>query len=252
MKKKNTQLVDKAYRLTREERPLSYMLASRHSARSPLLYFDEEQGLNRPLRYARNQKTPFEDEQDGNAILEPILFEDGILHVAKTNQVLQQFLYYHPQRNYVYEEINKEQDAAEELEIVELGLDAQVMAKNLEFEKLVSVCRVLLGSGVDKKTSTELKRDILLYAKNNPIDFLDTLNDPMLDLQDDVYKFFDNGFLTFRNQSKDVYFDLPKNKKKLLTVPFGEDPYFIVASHFQSDDGVEIYKLLQRRLKKDK
>ena len=64
--------------------------------------------------------------------------------------------------------------------------------------------------------------------------------------------FFDNGFLTFRNQSKDVYFDLPKNKKKLLTVPFGEDPYFIVASHFHCYDGVEIYKLLQRRLKKSK
>lgn len=251
-KTKKQPLVDKFYKLKRDAAPLTYMLASRNSNRYPLMWFDEEQNINRPLRYAKNQKSPFEDEQDGNAILEPILFEDGILHVPKTNQVLQQFLYYHPQRNFVFEEINKEQDAAEELEIVELGLEAQVMAKNLEFDKLVSVCRVLLGSGVDKRTSTELKRDILLYAKNNPIDFLDTLNDPMLDLQDDVYKFFDNGFLTFRNQTKDVYFDLPKNKKKLLTVPFGEDPYFIVASHFQSDDGVEIYKLLQRRLKKDK
>ena len=246
------EIKDRNYFLRDKTKPLTLTIPSKHTRKHPLLWFDDEQNVNRPLRYAKNQKSPFEDEQDGNAILEPIMFEDGILFVSKTNQVLQQFLYYHPQRNFVFEEINKEQDAAEELEIVELGLEAQIMAKQLEFEKLISVCRVLLGSGVDKKTSTELKRDILLYAKNNPIDFLDTLNDPMLDLQDDVYKFFDNGFLTFRNQSKDVYFDLPKNKKKLLTVPFGEDPYFIVASHFQSDDGVEIYKLLQRRLKKSK
>ena len=102
MKTKNNELVNKAYRLTRQERPLSYMLSSRHSVRSPLLYFDEEQGINRPLRYARNQKTPFEDEQDGNAIIEPVVFEDGMLVVERENQVLQQFLHYHPAVSYTH------------------------------------------------------------------------------------------------------------------------------------------------------
>jgi len=150
----------------------------------------------------------------------------------------------------VFEEINKERDAQEELDYVEAALEAQVIAKNLEFEKLVSVARVLLGSQAEKMSSIELKRDILLYAKENPVDFLDTLNDPMLEMQDTVYQFFNKNYLTFRNGNKDVYFNLPKNKKKLLTVPFGEDPYFIVASHFQSDEGVELYKLLKSRLNK--
>jgi len=249
MKKK--QVVEaKFYKLKRDVAPLTYMLASRNSQRYPLLWFDEEKGINRPLRYARNQKSPFEDEQDGNAILEPIVFEDGVLFVPKTNQVLQKFLYYHPQRDMVFEEINKERDAQEELDYVEAALEAQVIAKNLEFEKLVSVARVLLGSQAEKMSSIELKRDILLYAKENPVDFLDTLNDPMLEMQDTVYQFFNKNYLTFRNGNKDVYFNLPKNKKKLLTVPFGEDPYFIVASHFQSDEGVELYKLLKSRLNK--
>ena len=209
--KKQNKIEAKFYKLKQEVVPLTYMLASRNSQRYPLLWFDEEKGINRPLRYARNQKSPFEDDQDGNAILEPIVFEDGLLHVPKTNQVLQKFLYYHPQRDKVFEEINKERDAR-----------------------------------------IELRRDILIYAKNNPIDFIDTLNDPMLEMQDNVYQFFNRGFLKFKNQSKDVYFNLPKNKKKLLTVPFGEDPYFIVASHFQSDEGVELYKLLMKRLESDK
>lgn len=249
MKKK--QVVEaKFYKLKRDVAPLTYMLASRNSQRYPLLWFDEEKGVNRPLRYARNQKSPFEDEQDGNAILEPIVFEDGVLFVPKTNQVLQKFLYYHPQRDMVFEEINKEKDAQEELEYVEAALEAQVIAKNLEFEKLISVARVLLGSHAEKMSSVELKRDILLYAKESPVDFLDTLNDPMLEMQDTVYQFFNKNYLAFRNGNKDVYFNLPKNKKKLLTVPFGEDPYFIVASHFQSDEGVELYKLLKSRLNK--
>ena len=152
----------------------------------------------------------------------------------------------------VFEEINKERDAAEELEYVESGLEAQILAKNLEFDKLAGALQISMGANVDKMSSIELRRDILIYAKNNPEDFINTLNDPMLEMQDTVYRFFDKAYLVFKNSSKDVYFNLPKNKKKLLTVPFGEDPYFIVASHFQSDDGIELYKLLKKRLDSDK
>ena len=64
------------------------MLASRNSRRFPLLWFDEEKGEQRALRYARNQQSPFEDEQDGNAILEPIVFEDGFLTVPKSKPII--------------------------------------------------------------------------------------------------------------------------------------------------------------------
>ena len=72
----------------------------------PLLYFDEETGINRPLRYARNQNSPFQDEQDDNAILEPIVFEDGFLFVPKTNQILQKFLALHPANGSIFVEIS--------------------------------------------------------------------------------------------------------------------------------------------------
>ena len=241
----------KAYRLRGEKAPLSYMLASRHSQRSPLLYFNEETGINEPLRYARNQKSPFENEQDGNAILEPIVFEDGMLSVGKENQVLQKFLALHPSNGFVFEEIDKERDAAAELEWVEYELEAQIEAKKItkDISKLTQICRVLMGNAVENMTTAELKRDILVYAKNNPDDFLDTLNDPMLELMDDVYQFFNTSLLTLKNSGKDVYYNLPNNKKKMLTVPFGEDVNFIVASFMQSDDGLEVYKLLKNKIK---
>tara|TARA_R110002020_G_scaffold73207_4_gene187689 strand:- start:5628 stop:6377 length:750 start_codon:yes stop_codon:yes gene_type:complete len=238
----------KTYRLKKDSCPLNYMLASHNSSRSPLLYFDEDTGVNRPLRYARNQRSPFVDEQDGNAILEPIVFEDGLLHVTKENQVLQKFLYYHPSRNQVFEEVDNERDASEDVEVLEMELNAQIVAKELSFEKLLSVSRILLGGSVDRLSSAELKRDILLFSKHNPYEFLEVVNDPELEFEDEVRQFFDENMLSFRNKNKDVYFNLKGNKKKMLSIPFGEDPFYIVASYLKTDEGVEVYKGLVKML----
>ena len=250
MAKKVKAAVTKQYKLRRDIAPLCFMLNSNHNKRSPLLYFDEEKGINRPLRYARNQKSPFEDEQDGNAILEPVVFEDGFLMVDRTNQVLQEFLSYHPGNGMIFEEIDDAKDAAEELEIEELILDAQLLARDLSIEKLETVSRVLMGSNADKLSTAELKRDILVYSRNYPEDFIDVLNDPALQMYDDVVQILSNNLLSLRNKNRDVYFNLPKNKTKMLTVPYGEDPKDIVASYFQTDEGVETYKLLINAMKK--
>ena len=250
MAKKVKAAVTKQYKLRRDIAPLCFMLNSNHNKRSPLLYFDEEKGVNRPLRYARNQKSPFEDEQDGNAILEPVVFEDGFLMVDRSNQVLQEFLSYHPGNGMIFEEIDDAKDAAEELEIEELILDAQLLARDLSIEKLETVSRVLMGSNADKLSTAELKRDILVYSRNYPEDFIDVLNDPALQMYDDVVQILSNNLLSLRNKNRDVYFNLPKNKTKMLTVPYGEDPKDIVSSYFQTDEGVETYKLLISAMKK--
>lgn len=241
--------VDKTYRLKREAAPLTFMLASHNTKRKPLLHFDENSGTNRALRYARNQKSPFEDEQDGNAILEPVIFEDGMLHVPKNNQVLQEFLYYHPSRDSIYEEVNNERDAADDVEVLEQELNAQIVASELEFDKMLSVARVLLGGRSELLSTSELKRDVLLFAKRDPYTFLEVVNDPDLEFEDEVRQFFAEKLLSFRNKKKDVYFNLPGNKTKMLTIPFGEDPYHVVASYLKTDEGVDVYKGLIKKLK---
>lgn len=248
--KKTNKFVAKTYKLTSDSTPLSYMLASRNSARYPLLHFDDEKGINRPMRYAKNQKSPFEDEQDGNAILEPIVFEDGFLHVPKENQVLQQFLHYHPQKDKVFVEVDKARDASEQVDWMDFVLEAQIQARDLSVAKLASLGRVVFGQKADKMTTAELKRDMLVYAQNDPQDFLDTLNDPMIQIQDEVVQFVSAGLL--RINANKVSFNLPSNKKKLMTVPFGEDAHYILASYMQSDDGLEVYKLLKKHLNKSK
>ena len=242
---KNEKSVDKVYKLKKNAAPLTYMLPSRNSRRFPLLWFDEDANLNKPLRYAVNQKSPFEDEQDGNAIVEPIIFEDGFLTVPRTNPVLQQFLYYHPQRDRVFIEVDNEKDASVEVEKLNMEVDALIEARQLSVDQVETVGRVLFGKDISKVTTSELRRDILVYAKREPRAFLNMLNDPMMQLQSKVQLFFDKGFLTFRNKQKDVFYNTNTNKKKMLTVPYGEDPMYIVASFLKSDDGIESLKLLE-------
>jgi hypothetical protein len=246
--KKQQKYVDKTYRLTRDAAPLSFMLPVRNSRRSPLLYFDEDKGINRALRYAVNQKSPFEDEQDGNAIVEPVVFEDGFLNVSRTNQVLQEFLHYHPLNGKRFEEVNAEKDAAEEVEWLNAEVDALVEARKLTIDQLETIARVIIGAGASNMTTAELRRDMLIYAKQDPDSFLKMVSDPMVKLQSNVQKLFDERLLAFRNNQKEVYFNLPGNKKRMMNIPFGEDPMYVVTSYMQSDEGVEILEYLEKQL----
>jgi hypothetical protein len=235
---------NKVYRLKRKNTPIAFMIPGRGNSRNPLLYWDEERGENRPLRYARNQKTPFEDEQDGNAVVEPIVFEDGFLSVPKTNPVLQEFLHYHPMNGVKYEEVNEERDAGAEVEQLNLEVDALVECKNMNIEALEHVSRVLLGIDPSRITTSELRRDMLIYVRRDPETFLRVVNDPDLKLQSKIQRFFDDNLLSFRRNKTEIWFNGPTNKKKLVTIPFGEDPVALATSYLLSDEGLDHLRAL--------
>lgn len=241
-----TILKDRIYRLTSKATPLSYMLSARNTKRFPLMHWNGK--VNRPLRYARNQKTPFEDEQDKNAILEPIIFLDGFLRVSKTNPVLQEFLSLHPGNGGVFMEVDTAKDAAKEVEYMNVEVDALIAAKEMDIKTKESIARTLLGANVDRMSTAELNRDILVYARNNPKDFLDSLDDPMLEIKDTASRSIKSGLIQFRNQKRDVYFNLPKNKKRMMTIPFNEEPMGAISAFFQTDEGIEIHDMLDKKL----
>jgi hypothetical protein len=240
--------VDKVYKLKNGSAPLSYMLPSRSTKRNPLLWFDEENGVNRPVRYAVNQKSPFEDEQDGNAILEPVIFEDGFLRVPKNNPVLQEFLHYHPLNGVAFEEVNYEKDASIELERLDNEVDALIRAKELTVDQLDTVYRILFNRNPEKITTAEMKRDVLVYAKRDPRGFLNILDDPQLTTHALVQTFFDNKLLVFKNQQKEVWFNTPSNKKKLMNIPYGADAYVELTEYFSDKEGLDALKMLESNL----
>jgi len=242
------ELKDRVYKLTRGKSPLSCIIPSRSSKRRPLLYFDEEQGVNRALRYARNQKSPFEDEQDGSAIIEPIIFENGMLSVPKNNPALQQFLHYHPYNGKKFVEVDYGKDAQEEVDQLNIEIDALAAAKEMSVEELEVVGRVVLSKDISTMTTSELRRDVMVFARVNPEMFMNAINDPEAKMKSTVKMFFESKLLSLRNNGRDVYFNLDGNKKRMCIIPFGANHIEYLAEWFESDEGLDIFEFLEKNL----
>lgn len=245
---KTNQTKDKVYVLNQDKTPVSFFIQSRSNKRRQLLHFDEEKGVNRALRYSKNQRSIFEDEQDGTAILEPIIMEDGKLTVAKNNPMLQQFMDMHPDNlsngGLLFYEFDPQKVAEERVYNLNLEVDALIAARSLDIDKMKSIVRIYLDSDVDRMTVAEIKHEVLLFARNYPQDLLDAIDDPDIEVNDIASRAFNEAYVTFR-AGKDIHYNLKNNKKKILTVPFGEKKEDIFMSWLKSDEGIEFYQYLE-------
>jgi len=249
MKKNKLVLKDRTYKLANGAAPLSTYISPGGNKRQPMLQFDEDKGENREIRYAANQQSIYVDEQDGHVVVEPIVFIDGMLQVPKNNPALQKFLHLHPLNGARFVEINLERDAAVEMENLNYEVDALIECRALSIEQSENVARVMYGIDPSTLATSELRRDLLIQARHDPQRFLEIVNDPHLKLQSNIQNFFSKSLLTYRRNKSEVWFNTASSKKKMLTIPFGEDPNFIVASFMKSDDGLEVYKLLKNKIK---
>jgi len=238
---------DRNYYLTGNKSPLTYTIPSRHSERVPLLWFDEEKKEQRALRYATNQASPIADEQKGEVTLKHIVFRNGTLRVPKQQQALQKMLsIYHPWKGIKYQEYQPVQEAKDELETLEIELLALNAAKGMEVDHAEAVLRVEVGSGVGSLTSKEIRRDILVFAKKQPKTFLALVQDENIELRNIGIKAVEQGIIKLDNKNKD--FVWASNGKKLMKVPFDEQPYSAFAAFLKTDEGVEVFKSIEKKL----
>jgi hypothetical protein len=243
----NWEVKDRTYLLTGHHTPLTYTISSRHSRRFPLLWFDEETGEQRELRYATNQNSPFVDEQKGEATLGHIMFSDGILTVPKEKQNLQKLLsLFHPMLNRKYREFDAVLSAVDELDTLEMELEAMTAAKAMDVDQAEAILRVEIGSKVSKMASKEIKRDLLIFAKRNPSLFLDLVNDENIQLRNFAIKACEANIIKLSPDQRD--FKWATNGKKLMTVPFDENPYSAMAAFFKTDEGIEIFQSIEKKL----
>jgi len=240
---KNTwEIKDRVYRLVRNQSPLSYTIRT-----SGIYYFDEEKGYERELKYCENQKTCFIDEMKGDQRLAHVIFRNGVLVVPKNKVTLQKLLsLYHPQIDKLFFEEQPAKQAASEIDILELEIEALTTARDLDIDMIEAVLRVEKGSEVSKMSSKELKRDLLLYAKKNPQLFLDLVNDENVVLRNFGIRATEMGILKLSSDQRT--FKWGSNDRKLMNVPFDEHPYSALASWFKTDEGMEVFSNIEKRL----
>jgi len=242
------EIKDRNYYLLHNKSPLTYTIQSKHSRRFPLLWFDDVKMEQRELRYATNQNSPFRDEQKGDATLGHIIFKNGTLFVPKEKQSLQKILsLYHPGVNKKYSEFDHVADAIDELDFLDFQIDALNAAREMDIDMGEAIMRTELGSKVTSMTSKELKRDLLLFAKRNPGLFLELANDDNVQLRNVAIVAREQGVIALSSDQRT--FTWATNGAKLMTVPFDENPYSAMAAYFKTDEGVDVFKSIEKKLK---
>lgn len=243
---KGWEIKDRTYVLTGNRSPISWTIQTKHTARKPLLYFDEATGINREIRYATNQRSLFVDNQDGAVTLSHVMFLDGVLYVPKEEQNLQKLLsLYHPERNKLWEEIDEVKEAEDEIDVLELELEALNLVNEIDIEHLEAIMRTELGSTVASLSSKELKRDAYRFAKSQPVLFLELVQDEDIKLRNLANRAVEVGILQLTDDNTVFKF---ANGKKVLTVPFEQHPYAALAQYFKTDEGVDLMKSITKKL----
>jgi len=238
----NWEIKNRTYFLTKNLSPITKILRSQN-----IYWFDEVKGYERELKLTENQKTCFVDEMVGEQRLEHIIFRDGVLNVEKSKVIMQKMLsLYHPHKDILYKEHNPIKIAVDEVGEIEKEIEALNAAKNLDIDMAEAVMRVEIGSEVSKMSSKELKRDLLLYAKRNPNLFLELVNDDNVILRNFGIKATEMGVLKLSSDQRNFLWGT--NDRKLMTVPFDEHPYSALAQWFKTDEGMEVYSNIEKRL----
>ena len=237
------EIKDRLYELKMDSFPPVYIIKSRG-----LFYFDKDKGYEREIKYARNQQTPFVDEMKGHSKLGHIIFRNGKLFVEKEKVELQKFLsLYHPGRGQIFKEFNADEIATSDLDIIELQLEAMNLAKTIDVDQAEAILRTEIGREVTKMTSKELKRDLLVFAQNQPQLFLELANDDNINVRNTGIRAVEAGLIELSQDQRT--FKWQSTGKKLITVPFDENPYSALAAWFKTDDGIDIFKTVEKRLK---
>jgi len=239
---------DRTYIISDGNTPLTYTLQGKHTLRYPLLWFNKETGNQEELRYATNQNSPLVSEQKGQVTLGHIVFENGVLHVSREKQNLQKLLsLYHPDLGKKYLEFDEVIEAEDDLDYLEVEMEALNAAFAMDIDDAEAIVRVEVGSRVNKMSSKEIKRDLLLFARKNPYLFLELANDDNVHLRNIAIKATEQGIIKLSHDNRTFMWG--ENDRKLITIPFDENPYSAMAAFFKTDEGITVLRSIEKKLK---
>jgi hypothetical protein len=146
-----------------------------------------------------------------------------------------------------YKEFDSVVEATDELDMMELQIDALNAARGMDVEQIEAILRVEFGSKVNDMSSKELKRDVLIFARQNPVLFIELAKDENVQLRNFAIKAAEAKIIKLSDDQRS--FSWASNGKKLMTVPFDENPYSAMAAFFKTDEGVEVFKSIEKKLK---
>jgi hypothetical protein len=145
-----------------------------------------------------------------------------------------------------YTEFNPVEEAVDDLETIEYIIEALNVARDMDIDQAEAILRVEVGSKVSDMSSKEIKRDLLIFAKENAQLFLELANDENVQLRNVAINATELGLLDLSQDQRT--FAWSKTGRKIMNVPFDENPYSAMAAFFKTDEGIEVYKSIEKKL----
>jgi len=85
-----------------------------------------------------------------------------------------------------------------------------------------------------------------LFARSNPEMFIELANDDNVQLRNFAIRASEAGLIKLSQDQRT--FAWGSNGRKLMNVPFDENPYSAFAAFLKTDEGVEIYRSIEKNL----
>ena len=142
-------------------------------------------------------------------------------------------------------------DEVKAYRLSEYGFDDPFRPKNLRHLGLKMIEHYT--DSYDIITSREVNKMFLvvherILKKLDTEDFtLELANDENINVRNTGIKAVENNIINLSSDQRT--FTWASNDRKLITVPFDENPYSALAAWFKTDEGIEVYQTIEKKLK---
>ena len=223
-----------------------------------LLYFDEEKGIKRAIRYVENIASPFVDDQleyvskGGELARSQVIFEGGMIGAGANEVALKNFLDVHPwnKRNgggHFYEH-DEEVIATEDVKNLRLEAEAMKVALDADINTASALLRPRHGQEIHTMKTDMITRELILMAKRDPEGLLEAAGNNNLMVNYLAYTSLDFGICKLTDNG--TVYRWASNSEKLLSIAFGEDPMQAITNYFTTDEGIQVMSKITNKLKK--
>jgi hypothetical protein len=207
-----------------------------------------ENGKTREIRYCPDEPSVYRDEQYNDSRRAPIMFLEGRLFVRPDQPNLSEYMSLHPGNKanggnlfYLVDETKERQV---DLDKEYLVVDAVSMIRTKQLDEILAVATAL-SINIDRNVD-EIKHDLLIFAKKNPKSFIDSFDNPIVEMkamlrQADKYqiiKMSDDGVRWF------------DTGKLILSVPAGKDPLDVMMRWCLTETAAPVVAEIEKQLRK--
>ena len=234
------------FRLMRDRKPPSLILQTKDTPRNRLMARNPRSGNMESIRLSLSHDTPFVREQEGEALLSHIEFIDGTLVVQPDDNARLAFLRVHPKNGTLFYEFNPQKEAEEEFKQLDLEAEALTLARTIELSVLEGIMNVLSPNSMDTKENYEIRRAAMVYAKKHPEEFVKMTKDPDIEIKNIIRQSFNRKLMIFKNNQREIFYNLAESKQRCLVVPDGEDPYVAFEGFLMSEKGRDLFTFLKK------